>query len=160
MGDAELRVVCGLHEDGLQVRQDEAVDGARVDVALHDDAAPGVRERQAGHMRALRCSVHEEPRARRSPCFRRQSLRPVQRGRLGAYVDAVGAGGHVEGQRGSQMVAKDLARGEPALVAGDVVTARLTGRVAGKRIQVRASRGRLADPRRWAASALAGLEGS
>ena len=53
MGDAELGVELGCDEARLQAGEDDPVDGARVGVALNNDALAGVAKREAGGVVAL-----------------------------------------------------------------------------------------------------------
>jgi len=120
VGDAELRVELRRDEGRLEAGQHDAVDGARVNVALRHDPATGVAQGEAGRMVPLRGAADQEPAALCAPRGGRKTLRPLEGG-VRADVDALDPGRDVvlegrlpEGR--NQRRVGSLA----ALVAGDV----------------------------------------
>ena len=137
VGDAELGIELRRCEGRPHTAEDEAVDHRGVDVALHDHGLAGVRERQADRVVPLRCAVDQEPGPVRLPGLGRQLLRPFERSRPGADVDAFGDRGDVvaQAQIANQLTQRRVGA-HPALVARDLETARIAGRVGEQRVDV------------------------
>ena len=137
MRDAELRVDLRGHEDGPQAGHDEPVDRARVDVALHDDLLPALCERHACRVVALRGAVDQEPCAAGAPRLRGQLLRPLERCRLRAGVDALRERRDVELQRSfPERICQHRVRRGAALVTGDVQAPRRARGVCAQRVEI------------------------
>jgi hypothetical protein len=118
-----------------KTRHDQAVDRARVGVALHDDLVAEMLESQARHMIGLRGAVGEEPGAARAPGFGGEQLGLLPRGWLGPGVDALDQRGDVERQRPvAQRLAKLRVRARPALMTRNVEAPRLAGGVCAQRV--------------------------
>ena len=121
MREAELGVDLGRDEGRLQPREDEAVDRAAVDRALHDDAIAALGDGQAGRQVALRGAVGQKPRPPGAPRIGRQPPGDLVRGDLAARrdVDALDERRQVERQRPvGQRIAQAAVRRAAALVAG------------------------------------------
>ena len=137
VGDAELGIELRRGEARPHTAEDEPVDHRGVDVALHDHGLAGVRESQADRVVPLRCAVDQEPGPPRLPGLGRQLLRPFERRRPRADVDAFGDRGDVVAQA---QIADQLAQrrvgAHPALVPRDLETAWVAGRVGEQRVDV------------------------
>jgi len=106
--------------------------------ALYDDLVAEVGERQAGDVVALRRAVQQEPGAACAPGLRRQLLRLLPGGRLGTGVDALDQRRDVEREsRVAERLAELGVCARPALVPGNVKTARPACGVGPQRIEIR-----------------------
>ena len=127
----------GRHAAG----EHEAVDDARVRVALDHDGRAERRERQRQRVVALARAVREEPGARGAVRLGGERLGALVGGRRGAEVDAVDVGRHVEHQRAlAERGAQPGVGPGAALVAGDVEARRAAERVRPHRVEVRGGR--------------------
>ncbi len=130
MGDPQLGVDLRRDEGRPHPVQDQTVDDRGVDVALDDDLLAAVGEGHQGRVVALRGAVDEEPGAARAPSLGGELLRLLERGRLGADVDAFGDRGDVVAQRRcADQLDRRRVGAETALMAGDLEAARVARRV-------------------------------
>ena len=138
--EPELDVDLRSDEGGLQAREDEAVDRAAVDGALHDDALAALGDGQAGGHVALRGAVGEKPGPPCPPRFGGQAARDlVRRGRAaGNDVDALDERREVERERGAaQRLAQAVIGRGAALVPGHHGAARLARCERDQRFEIR-----------------------
>lgn len=116
----------GGDEARAQPGKDEAVDRARVDVALDDHLAPALTERQAHGVVGVGRPVGQQPGSARAPRRRRELLGARERCRVGPRIDAVHERWDVHPQHlEADRVHEARGRLGPALVRRDVVAARV-----------------------------------
>ena len=138
--DAQPRVDLGRHEGGPQPGQDEAVDRAAVDRALHDHASPELGDGQAGRQIALRGAVGQQPRAPGAPRLGREPPCGLVRGdsAVGRDVDALDERRQVERQRVlGERIAQVAVRRDAALVTGHHRPPRAARSVGSQRLEIR-----------------------
>ena len=141
VGHPELLVVLGRDKARHAAAEHEAIDDARVRVALHQDAIAGLGERQAEGVVPLRGAVGQKPRAA-GPVGGRGQLLGALVGRWGgAEVDPLDVLADIERQRPiADRGAEARVGARAALVARDVEANRAAEAVGDDRLQIRCRR--------------------